>query len=80
MSYSGLSKERLMKKVACALTLVFAPLLVIGCDSPGPPAPIAPSQPDPSPPVKNGPKPAARKKKQPGLHSPASPTHPRANF
>ncbi len=69
-----------MKRVACALALVFAPLLVIGCDSPQPPAPIAPPEPEVVPHVKNAARPAARNKKLPGIHSPAAPTSRRPSF
>ena len=71
-----------MKKAAYAMTIVFASLIPIGCDSqPPPPAAVAPSQPDPAPqPTKNTRKPAARSRKLPGIHSPTSPTAPKAKF
>jgi hypothetical protein len=70
-----------MKRVAYALTLVFAPLIAVGCDTKEPPQTLAPAQPDAPPPAKGGQKQAApRKKKQPGLHSPLTPTSPRAKF
>jgi hypothetical protein len=69
-----------MKRTACALTLMFAPFIAIGCDSNAPTAITAPSQPNPAPPAKNRPGPAARGKKLPGIHSPVTPTKPRAKF
>ncbi len=69
-----------MKRLAHLLAILVTPLLTVGCDSPAPPAAVPKVRANPAPPVAKGSKPVAKKKKQPGLHSPASSTAPRGHF
>jgi hypothetical protein len=69
-----------MKRAARILALLSAPLLAVGCDSQPPPVAEAPAKPELSLPAAKGPTGAPKKKKLPGIHSPAANTTPKSRL